>query len=147
MGDSPRETLAQYVTRIIKQKGLKLREVEERSGGQITNGYVSSIMNGNITNLTVEKIAALAVGLGVDGQELFVASYGQYEQAGDKVPRAAAPPDALFMLELMQKVVVNPTLMSMLQEAIQLSPDEQKAALKSVRRLAKKKSQPNKKSD
>ena len=58
-----KEKLADYVRRAMKQKQLKLREVEKRSGGDITNGYISGIITGRISNVSVSKLQALAKGV------------------------------------------------------------------------------------
>ena len=55
-----RETLSEYIKRVVKQKDLKLRDIERNSDGKITNGYISGIVNGKITNLSVDKLRALA---------------------------------------------------------------------------------------
>lgn len=135
MSKSRKESLAQYVRRIVKQKGLKLREIEEKSGGEITNGYISSIMSGNVTNLTVEKIAALAVGMGVDGREIFSAAYGEPTHLKG-APRSSDRMDAMVLLETMQSVVFNPQLMDILQELMHLPSERQAKVLRYVKDLS-----------
>src|SRR5215469_7787870 len=71
-----KETLAEYVTRIMEQKGLGPLEVQERSEGQITDSYVGSIKSGKQKNPTVSKLQALAKGLDVDEDELFLIARG-----------------------------------------------------------------------
>ena len=135
MSKSRKENLAQYVKRVVKQKGLKLREIEEKSGGEITNGYISSIMSGNVTNLTVEKIAALAVGMGVDGREIFAAAYGEPTHLKG-APRSSNKMDAMVLLETMQSIVFNPQLMDILQELIHLSSERQAKVFRYVKDLS-----------
>ena len=65
------ESLGQYLARIIKEKQLKQREVQENSGGQITDGYVRRIMAGKTDNPSVRKLQALARRLSVDEEEIF----------------------------------------------------------------------------
>ena len=62
----PSETskLSAYVRRVMKLKGLTQNDVEQMSGGRITDGYVASITTDRATNLSVEKLVALADGLG-----------------------------------------------------------------------------------
>lgn len=71
------EDLADYVRRIINEKELTLRQVEERSGGAITHGYVSKILSRAVTNLSVDKLKALAKGLGIPEEELFAVVRGK----------------------------------------------------------------------
>ena len=73
------ETLAQYVDRIMKEKNLKSWDVEARSiaaGNRIADSYVDNIVKGITTNPSVEKLNALADGLGVDKIEIFKVASG-----------------------------------------------------------------------
>lgn len=70
------KVFADYVREVIKIKGLKLREVESRSGGEITHGYVSKIVSNSVRSLTTEKLCALARGLGVSPVHLFCMATG-----------------------------------------------------------------------
>lgn len=64
---------ADYVRDIRDEKGLSLKDVEIRSGGTITRGYVSQIENRQVLgeNVTPRKLKSLAKGLGVSEDELF----------------------------------------------------------------------------
>ena len=70
------EGLDQYVRRILKEKGLSLSEVERRSGGSISDSYVCGIINGNVGSLTIAKLKALALGLGVPEDDVFAVARG-----------------------------------------------------------------------
>jgi hypothetical protein len=50
------ESLSEYVQRIMKKKNLKVPDVARRSNGGIGETYLTSIVKGEATNLTVEKI-------------------------------------------------------------------------------------------
>lgn len=71
MAKTDKETLAQYVTRIIEEKELTHQEVRRLARGKITDGYVRGIMTGKATNVSVDKLKALACGLGVSEDEIF----------------------------------------------------------------------------
>src|SRR5436853_5318040 len=124
-----KETLADYVRRVMKQKQLKLREVERRSGGDITNGYISGIINGQISNVSVSKLQALAKGLEVDVHELFSAAVGATAQETDA---ASAYPhsDLHWILGVMRDAAMNPTIMKMLQELVEMTPREREMVAK-----------------
>src|SRR5947209_2606346 len=77
---SRQESLDQYARRVIKEKGLSLSDVERRSGGSISDSYVCGIINGNVGSLTITKLKALALGLGVPEDELFAVARGQSPQ-------------------------------------------------------------------
>ena len=65
------ESLSVYVKRVMEEKHLTAKEVERRSGGEIGDSHVINVANGTTSNLTIDKMKALATGLGVDPVELF----------------------------------------------------------------------------
>src|SRR6266545_4158019 len=78
---APRETLAEFVRRIMHEKNIKASDIERRSkrGGRkgITRGYVIQIKNGQSLNPSKDKLQALADGLGVDISELLSRALGR----------------------------------------------------------------------
>jgi transcriptional regulator with XRE-family HTH domain len=79
---SPKEDLSDYVRRILKEKNLTLRQVEQNSrlqGNKITHSYLSKILSRAATNPSSDKIQALAIGLGVHPSEV-------YQAAGEQMP-------------------------------------------------------------
>lgn len=126
--------LSRYVRRIMKQKGLTQRDIESRSGGEITDGYVSNFLSGAAENPSALKIKALARGLGIDAHVLFDVICGPFEQpaAGQS---GEDRPDSLLVLELMQEVVASPELMKIVQEAAGLEPENRAVVLESLESL------------
>ena len=59
------ESLADFVRRIRIDKNLSTGDVARRSLGEITDAYVSRIENGYVKNVSLEKLSALAKGLGI----------------------------------------------------------------------------------
>jgi transcriptional regulator with XRE-family HTH domain len=129
----PSETsrLSDYVRRVMKLKGLTQNDVERMSGGRITDGYVASITTDRATNLSVEKLVALADGLGVDIDELFHVARGLPENERKTTYTA----DALKILELVQKAVVSPDVTQILSEAVRMSPEQRRLLLKCMKRV------------
>lgn len=70
------ETLADYVRRVRDEKRLSLADVSQLSGGQITRSHISRIENGELTNVGLDKLRALAKGLGVTEDEVFSVARG-----------------------------------------------------------------------
>ncbi len=70
------ETLAEYIKRILGEKQLTLREVQKRSGHRIADAYVAHIVQGRASNLSVDKLKALAVGLGEPEEAIFKVARG-----------------------------------------------------------------------
>ena len=132
---------SEYVRRVMKLKGLTQKDVQRMSGGRITDGYVASITTGRATNLSVEKIKALADGLGVDADALFHVACGVTEESGDgrKSTRALDP---LKLLETVQKAVASPDVTEILHEVVGMSPDERSGLLRSIRRIGSVRQKP-----
>ncbi|MEK6324773.1 MAG: helix-turn-helix domain-containing protein [Acidobacteriota bacterium] len=126
--------LSEYLKRVMKLKGLTQKDVQRMSGGRITDGYVASISIGRANNPSVEKLKALADGLGVDRDELFHVACGQAEEHGGRRKNGHAP-DALMILETVQKAVVSPDVTEILYEVVRLSPEERASLLGFIKRL------------
>jgi transcriptional regulator with XRE-family HTH domain len=75
------ESLADYVRRIRQAKGLSTTDVERQSrqGGLkgISDAYVTRIENEYVTNVSTDKLRALAKGLGVSEDEIFAVARGK----------------------------------------------------------------------
>lgn len=131
MEESGKRVLSHYVKAVMKQKGLTQRDVEVRSGGKITDGYVAGILNGTAKNPSAEKIKALARGLGVDAHELFDVVCGPFEETGGEQQNVGRLQIVSF-LEMMREIVENPDLMKLLEEAIKLWPEERSIIFQSM---------------
>jgi len=118
-----KETLADYVKRLMEEKGLKAIDVERASKGAITDSYLSDITGGRRKNPTVSKLQALAAGLNADEDELFDVARG----------RSAHKPDQLWspegLLNVMAKVNASPELTMALRKLLKLKPNQIKALL------------------
>ena len=134
----PSETsgLSAYVRRVMKLKGLTQNDVERMSGGRITDGYVASITTNRATNLSVDKLVALADGLGVDADELFHVARGLPEDER----KTSYTTDALKVLETVQKAVASPEVTEILNQAVRMSPEQRRLLLKSMKRVGAGKS-------
>jgi transcriptional regulator with XRE-family HTH domain len=127
------ETLAEYVTRIINEKGLKHQEVRKLSGGKITDGYVRGIMTGRADNLSVAKLKALARGLGVPEDDIFKVARGLPLDASRKY--LEQQPRYATIVNLMSASLKNRTLAELLSEVARLPLESQEEALSSLRYL------------
>ncbi|HEV7844068.1 MAG TPA: helix-turn-helix domain-containing protein [Pyrinomonadaceae bacterium] len=136
-----KEKLADYVRRVMKQKQLKLRDVERRAGGEITNGYISGIINGRISNISLEKLKALAKGLEVDVYELFSAAMDEPRQLAEEVS-SYAQPDVLWLLGIMQEIAATPELLKILHELVQMTPKDREIVVKVIESIGKTKQRP-----
>ena len=124
--------LGEYVKRVMKLKGLTQKDVQRMSGGRITDGYVASITTGRAKNLSVDKLRALADGLGVDTDELFHVACGLRGLDDSGVSNS---PDSLMILETVQQAVMSPAVTQILHEVVSLSPEERAGLLGFIKRL------------
>jgi transcriptional regulator with XRE-family HTH domain len=114
------ESLGDYIARILKEKNLKIIDVERRSGGNIKDSYITSLMRGEAQNPSVEKLKALAEGLGVDEDEVFLIARGI--ETKEWTPRT--------LLSAMDKIVGSPELTRIIKALYKAKPAEIKAVLK-----------------
>jgi transcriptional regulator with XRE-family HTH domain len=135
MSKTGKQGLSRYVERVMKEKHLSRRDVKLRSGGEITDSYVSSIINGSANNLSVDKLKALARGLRVREMELIRVAFGLSDE---RSPRQV--PDQshnLLLLDITRKTVVGNDIAEIVQEVIRLSPGERAIVLQYVKRMGK----------
>jgi len=118
----------------MKLKRLTQKDVQRRSGGKITDGYVASIVIGRASNPSVEKLKALAEGLGEDADKLFHVACGRPDPV-DAKGTSNSPPDLLTIVETVQKAIVIPDLTEILNELLRLSAEERRAFHRSLKRL------------
>ena len=68
--EKTKTNLPAFIKEIMAAKDLTYRDIEERSQGRISYGYVNSLVQGHYKNPSVDKIKALAAGLGVPEETL-----------------------------------------------------------------------------
>ncbi|HEX5731685.1 MAG TPA: helix-turn-helix transcriptional regulator [Blastocatellia bacterium] len=116
------ESLSEYVQLIMDEKNLKVADVARRSKGGLGETYITSIIKGEATNLTIESIKALALGLGVDEIEIFNAARGVSEDEWT----------VKTLLRVMQKSVDNSELGRLVRILSNQKPAKIRAILKSL---------------
>lgn len=135
MSTTKQETLAQYVARVISEKNLRHHEVKEISGGEITDGYVRGIMTGKARNPSVDKLKALALGLGVSEDEIFRVARGLPSEGEHHEKQS----NYRIIVNLMSASLKNRTLTELLEEAARLTPESQEEAVRLLRGLNSRK--------
>jgi transcriptional regulator with XRE-family HTH domain len=131
MAKRVKENLSQLVRRVVKEKKLKLRDVQDKSGGKIDESYVSRIMTGNVTNITLDKLVALAKGIAEDEHTLFTAYLGHPSRSTSE-PQDVFELDIAEFASLIQKISVNPDLIEIMKEAADLPQEECEAVRRYV---------------
>jgi transcriptional regulator with XRE-family HTH domain len=137
MPEPKRGKLSRLVRRTMKEKGLTFRDVELRSGGEITDGYVANILRGDTDNPSAFKMKALARGLGIDAHVLFDAVCGPFGKL-EGVSLVSHTLDATSLLEIIQEITESPELAVIVQEVIELSPGQRGVILESLKSLNRK---------
>jgi transcriptional regulator with XRE-family HTH domain len=130
-----KETLAEYLKRVMHQKNLKVADVQEASG--LSQGYINELLRGAKTNLTIETIGILADALDLDGFELFAAAYG-------KTPENMAV-DPHLLADTIQKLILNPDLIELVQNTAKLKSEKHKEAVYGAARGLTRKAKASKK--
>ena len=67
-------TLSEYVRQVMSEENISQRHLVERAerrGFKITQSYISQIISGAASNVTIEKLQALAAALNRPEEELF----------------------------------------------------------------------------
>ena len=124
------ESLPEYVNRIMKEKGLKPKDVEIRSGKKIDAAYVFKIMNGDTKYPSVVKLQGLAAGLGVDEDELFKVARGIPIHESSK--RSGDPWPSNVLIGAMERITSNPELTRAVKALLTMKPAKLKALLKQL---------------
>src|SRR5690348_7819842 len=68
--------LADFVRRILAEKGISTYDVQKASDNSISAATVTKIINGDIRSSSIETLAALAKGLGVPEDQVFRVARG-----------------------------------------------------------------------
>lgn len=130
-----KQGLSRYVERVMKEKHLSRRDVKLRSGGEITDSYVSGIISGSATNLSVEKLKALARGLRVREMELIRVAFGLSDDRDDH--QVEDQSHNLVLVDITKKAVISNDVAEIVQEVISLPPADRAVVLQYVKRLSK----------
>lgn len=135
MSKTSKQGLSRYVERVMKAKHLSRRDVKLRSGGEITDSYVSGIISGSAKNLSVGKLKALARGLRVPDIELIRVAFGFSDE---RVPHPVADQSHnLLLLDITKKTVISNDVAEIAQEVIKLSPADRAVVLQYVKRVGR----------
>jgi transcriptional regulator with XRE-family HTH domain len=128
----PRNNLSEYVKQVMKLKKLTQKDVQRLSGNKITDGYVASIAIGRARNPSVDKLKALATGLGVELDEIFHVACGNRDRIDRSRNNAH---EAQMLLQTIQKAVMSPDVTQILDGVVRLSHEERDSLLGFIRRL------------
>lgn len=130
-----KENLSQLVARAVREKGLSLTEVVKAAEGEITKGYISGIIKGNVRNISLDKLIALAKGIGEDARILFDAYYGRPPGPLPDL-REISEWSAADLAAVIQRLVDSPRLRDIVTLADGLSDKSQERLVATLRSLS-----------
>ena len=81
-------SLPDYVRRVRHERNLSLAAVSARSGEKIGKTHINRIENGLVTHVSLPKLRALALGLGVPEDELLAVAQGKFPRTESKADEA-----------------------------------------------------------
>ena len=110
------EALRAYLRQYLLANPVTGIEIEERSGGRITDGYVSDIVSGKTKRPSAEKLQALADGLGLDGAELYKIAVGYKQPPED----TSDPWPSARLLSAIEQIVHSRELTQIVQKLLTL---------------------------
>ena len=109
----------------MQEKGLRAKDVQRRSGDKIDDAYVIKIMRGITTNPSIGKTQALAEGLGVDEDELFLVARALPLKG--KQARGGEPWPGTVLAKAIERIVASPELTRAVKTLLSLKPARLKA--------------------
>jgi hypothetical protein len=122
------EKLSLFVKKRMEELGLSEWQVQKRANGKVSDSYVKNIISGKAKSISVEKLNALAVGLGIDGIELYKIA------SGEDIPQKQQDPWPGFtILNTIQQIMTNPDLTEIVKHLIDMKPTKIKAIKKQIK--------------
>ena len=135
MSKTSKPELSRYVERVMQDKHLSRRDVSLRSGGEITDSYVSAILSGSAKNLSIDKLKALAHGLRVREMSLIRAAFGLSEERENR--SADDQSHNLLLLDISKKTLISYDVAEIVREVVKLTPAERAVVLQYVKRVGR----------
>lgn len=120
------DELREYIQQFLDQTGLPRLQIEKRSGGKIKDSTIEDILNGRTKSISVEKLNALAEGMGVDAIELFKVASGK-----KSVFKHDDPWPSHVLVKSVEAIISNPDLTAIVKALLVAKP----AKIKAVKKL------------
>ena len=121
------EELRQYIQQFLDQTGLPRLQIEKRSRGKIKDSTIEDILNGRTKSISVDKLNALAEGMGVDAIELFKVASGK-----KAVFKHQDPWPSHILVKSVETIISSPELTRAVKALLAMKPAKLKALLKQL---------------
>jgi transcriptional regulator with XRE-family HTH domain len=118
------EELRKYIQEFLDKTGLPRLQIEKRSGGKIKDSTIEDILSGRTKSISVDKLNALAEGMGVDAIELFKVASGK--KTGFKHDD---PWPSHILVKTVEAIISSPELTEIVKDAVSMKSKERKALL------------------
>jgi transcriptional regulator with XRE-family HTH domain len=92
------ENLGRYLKSVRLGSRMTLRDVENATGREVSNGYLSQLESGKITKPSVHMLYALSASLGVPYETLMERA-GYIMPAGDQIQSATPAKEATYSID------------------------------------------------
>jgi transcriptional regulator with XRE-family HTH domain len=102
-------------------------QIEKRSGGKIKDSTIEDILNGRTKSISVDKLNALAEGMGVDAIELFKIASGK-----KAVFKYQDPWPSHILVKSVETIISSPELTRAVKALLVMKPAKLKAILKQL---------------
>ena len=119
------EELREYLRQFFEKTDLPKLQVEKRSGGKIKDSTIEDILSGKTKSISVEKLNALAEGIGVDAIELFKVASGKRT-----VFKHEDPWPSYTIVKLLEAIISSPDLTRIVKALLTAKPAKIKAVQK-----------------
>jgi hypothetical protein len=123
------EKLRQFLQEEMQRQGLSEWQIQKRAGGEITDSYIKDILNGKTKSIGVDKLNALAKGLGADSMELFKLASGQGIVSKKKEQE---PWTARGLVRVIDRILESPDLIAILKSVLSMKPSKLKTLRKQL---------------
>ena len=122
------DELIKLIQRVMSEKGISVLQIQKRSGDKIKESFLYDILNGKTKTMSVEKVHALAEGLGLDSLDVFKAA------SGEEVFTHPEPWPPHTLLKTMEQVVDDPEITEIIKALVQAKPKQRKAILAQLKK-------------
>jgi hypothetical protein len=121
------EELIKLIKGVMEQKQLSVLQIQKRSGGKIKDSFIFDILKSKTKTLSVEKVHALAEGLGVSAIDVFKAASGQAVEF-----EYAEPWPTKTLLRTLEAIADDPDLTQIIKSLTKAKPARIKAVRKAL---------------
>jgi hypothetical protein len=123
------EKLREFLQEEMQRQGLSEWQIEKRAGGKITDSYIKDILTGKTKSIGVDKLNALAKGLGADSMELFKLASGGSIVSKKKEQE---PWTARGLVRVIERILESPDMIVILKAILSMKPAKIKALRKQL---------------